>query len=210
MEWKKIFANHLFDNGLISRIYKEILQPNSNNKIQFKNEQSTWIDIMTNSVLKKHKHHLADKGPYSQGYGLSSSHVQMWELDHKEGRAPKNWCFRTVVLEKTLQEDPWRSNQSILKEINPEYLLEVLMLKQKLQYFGHVMPTADSLEKTLMLRKTEGRRRRGYRGWDGCMASLIQWTWTWANSRRWWGLGKPGMLQSVGLQSAGHDLATEQ
>ena len=66
-----------------------------------------------------------------------------------------------MVLEKTLQEDPWRSNQSILKEINPEYLLEVLMLKQKLQYFGHVMPTADSLEKTLMLRKTEGRRRRG-------------------------------------------------
>jgi len=66
-----------------------------------------------------------------------------------------------VVLERTLQEDPWRSNPSILKEINPEYLLEGLMLKQKLQYFGHVMLTADSLEKTLMLGKTEGRRRRG-------------------------------------------------
>ena len=65
------------------------------------------------------------------------------------------------MLERTLQEDPWRSNQSILKEINPEYLLERLMLKQKLQSFGHVMLTADSLEKTLMLGKIEGRSRRG-------------------------------------------------
>ena len=65
------------------------------------------------------------------------------------------------MLEKTLQEDPWRSNQSILKEVNPEYLLEGLMLKQKLQYFGHMMLTANSLEKTQMLGKIEGRRRRG-------------------------------------------------
>ena len=111
--------------------------------------------------VKKQRHHFVDKVPYSQGYGLSRSHVQMWELDHKEGRAPKNWCFQTVVLEKTLQEDPWRSNQSILKEVNPEYLLEGLMLKQKLQYFGHMMLTANSLEKTQMLGKIEGRRRRG-------------------------------------------------
>ena len=81
---------------------------------------------------------------------FSSSHVRMWELDYKESWAPKNWCFWTVVLEKTL-ESPLtgrRSNQSILKEISPEYsLLEVWMLKLKPQYFGHLMQRTDSLEK---------------------------------------------------------------
>ena len=72
-----------------------------------------------------------------------------------------------------------RSNQSILKEISPEHSLEGLMLKLKLQYFGHLMWIADSREKTLMLGKTEGRRRRDDRGWDGWMASLTQWTWVW-------------------------------
>ena len=87
----------------------------------------------------------------------------MWELDYKESWAQKNWCFWTVVLEKTL-ESPWtarRSNQSILKEISPGCSLVGLMLKLKLQYFGHPMRRADSLEKTLMLGKIEGRRRRG-------------------------------------------------
>ena len=84
---------------------------------------------MTNldSILKSRDTTLSTKGLYSQGYGFSSSHVWMWELDHKEGGAPKNWCFQTVVLEKTLQSplDPKKiKNQSILKEINPEYLLE--------------------------------------------------------------------------------------
>ena len=71
--------------------------------------------------IKKQRHHLVDKGPYNQNYSFSSSHVQIWELNHKEGGAPKNWCFQ-IVLEKT-RESPLdcRSNQSILKEINPEY-----------------------------------------------------------------------------------------
>ena len=88
--------------------------------------------------------------------------IWMWELDHKESWALKNWCFWIVVLQKTL-ESPWttkRSNQSILKEINLEYSLEGLMLK--LQYFGHLMQTANSLENTLMLGKIEGMRRRGW------------------------------------------------
>ena len=113
----------------------------------------------------------------SQGYGFSSSHVWMWELDNKEGWALKNWCFRTVLLEKTLRV-PWtarRSNQSILKEISPEYSLEGLMLKLKLQYFGHLMQRTDSFEKTMMLGKIEGRRRRGNRRWDGWLASSTQW-----------------------------------
>ena len=99
----------------------------------------------------------------------------MWELDHKESWVLKNWCFWTVVLEKTL-ESPWttrRSNQSILKEIRPEYSLEGLMLK--LQYFGHLMWRTDSLEKTLMLGKIESRRRREWqrmRWLDGITDSM--------------------------------------
>ena len=86
----------------------------------------------------------------------------MWELDCEESWAPKNRCFWTVVLEKTLESplDCKRSNQYILKEISPEYSLEGLMLKLKLQYFGRLMRRADSFEKTLMLGKIEGRRRR--------------------------------------------------
>ena len=112
--------------------------------------------------IKKQRHYFANKGPSSQSCGFSSSHVWMWELDYKKSWAPKNWCFWTVVLEKTPAY--WtarRSNQSILKEISPEYLLEGLMLKLKLQYFGHLMQKTDSFEKTLMLGKIEGRRRRG-------------------------------------------------
>ena len=88
----------------------------------------------------------------------------MWKLDCKESWAPKNWCFWTVVLEKTLERVPWtarRSNQSILKEISPGCSLEGLMLRLKLQYFGHLMWRVDSLEKTLMLGGIGGRRRRG-------------------------------------------------
>ena len=183
------------------------------------------------SILKSRD--IADKDPSSQSYSFSCSHVWMWELDHKEGQVPKNWCFWTVVLEKTLENlldckkvkpvnlkgnQPWiligrtatkvrlvkamvfpvvmygceswtvkkadcrridafemwcwrrllripwtarRSNQSILKEVDPEYSLEVLLMKLKLQYFGHLIWRDDSLEKTLMLEKIEGKRRRG-------------------------------------------------
>ena len=101
---------------------------------------------------------------YSQGYGLPSGHAWLWELDGKEGRTPKNdtfelWCWRRLL------KVPWtarRSNQSILREINPEYSLEGLMLILKLQYFGHLMQTNNSFEKSLMLGKIEGRRRKGH------------------------------------------------
>ena len=98
----------------------------------------------------------------SQSYGFSNSHVWMWELDYNESWALKNWCFWTVMLEKTLESplDYRRSNQSILKEISPEYSLEGLVLKLKLQSFGHLMRGTDSLEKTVMLGKIESGRRR--------------------------------------------------
>ena len=113
--------------------------------------------------IKKQRHFFASKGPSSENYGFSSSHVWMWELDHKEIWAPNNWCFWTVVLGKTL-EHPWtarRSSQSFVKKISPDYSMEGLMLKLTLQYFGHLMWRAGSFEKTLMLGKIESRRRRG-------------------------------------------------
>ena len=102
-----------------------------------------------------------------------------------------------------------RSNQSILKEISPEYSLEGLMLELKLQYFGHLMQRTDSLEKTLMLGKIVGGRRRGNRGWDGWMASLARWTWVWVSSQSWWWTGRPGVLQSMESQRVRHDWAPE-
>ena len=104
------------------------------------------------------------KNPYSQGYGLPSGHAQLWKLDHREGRTPKNRCLWTWCWRRLLKV-PWtarRSNQSILREINPEYSLEELMLKLKLQYFGHLLWTADSLEKSLMMGMIKGRMRRGH------------------------------------------------
>ena len=113
--------------------------------------------------VREQRHYFANKGLSNQGYAFSSSHVGMCELDHKEGWGLKNWCFWTVVLEKTLE------SPSDCKEIQPVHpkadqswvFTEGLMLKLKLQYFGYLMRRADSFEKTLMLGKIEGRRRRG-------------------------------------------------
>ena len=117
----------------------------------------------TRQHIKKQRYHFVSKGPSSQGYGFSSGHVWMWELDYKKAEhrridALELWCWTRLL------RVPWtarRSNQSILKEISPGCSLEGLMLKLKLQYFGHLMQRADSFVKTLMLRKIEGRRRRG-------------------------------------------------
>ena len=126
------------------------------------------------------------------------------KAEHGRTDAFELWCWRRLL------RVPWtarRSNQSIQKEIKPEYSLEGLMLKLKLQYFGHLMWRAHSLEKTLMLGKIEGER--GKRGWDGWMASPTQWTWVWANSGKQWRTEKPG-VQSRGSQRVGQDLAIEQ
>ena len=113
-------------------------------------------------LIKKQRHYFANKGPFSQSYDFSSSHIWMWELDYKESWAPKIDVFELWFWRRLLRV-PWaarRSNQSILKEISPEYSLEGLMLKLKLQYFGRLMQRTDSLEKPLILRKIEGGRRR--------------------------------------------------
>ena len=115
--------------------------------------------------VEKQRHHSANKGLYTQGYGLPSHHVWLWELDHKEGREPKNWCLQTVVLEKTL-ESPLGSKEIKpvnLKRNNPEYSLEGLMLKLKLQDFGHLMQSTHWIS-SLILGKIEGRSRRACLG----------------------------------------------
>ena len=133
---------------------------------------------MTNldSILKK-RHYFANKGPSSQSYDFSSSHVWMWELDYKESWALKNWCFWTVVLEKILESPlDCKEIQPVHPKGNQSWIfMEGLMLKLKLQCFGQLMRRTDSLEKTLMLGKTEGRRRRRWqrmRWLDGITDSM--------------------------------------
>ena len=116
------------------------------------------------------------------------------------------WCWRRLLRVSWTAR---RSNQSILKEISPEYSLEGLMLKLKLQYFGHLMQRADSFEKTLMLGKIEGGRRRGQqwiRWLDGITNSIEMF---WVDSGSWCCAGRPGVLQFIGLQRAGHNWVTE-
>ena len=117
------------------------------------------------------------------------------------------WCWRRLLWV------PWttrRSNQSILKETSPGCSLERLMLRLKVQHFGQLMQGTDSLEKTLMLGKIEGGKKRVNRGWEGWMASLAQWTWVWANSGRQWRTEEPGVLQPMGLQRVRDDWVTER
>ena len=132
----------------------------------------------------------------------------MWKLDYKESWAPKNWCFWTVVLEKTLENplDCKRSNQPILKIISPEYSLEGLMLKLKLQYFGHLMRRADSGENPdagkYWRQEEKGKTEDEMARWH----QMTQWTWDFASpGGSWWWTGKPGKLQSKGLQRVGCD-----
>ena len=116
------------------------------------------------------------------------------------------WCWRKLL------RVPWtarRSNQSILKEISPGCSLEGLMLKLKLQYFGHLMRRVDSLEKLWCWEGLGAGGEGDNRGWDGWMASLTRWTWVWVNSGSWWWTGRPGMLQFMGLQRVRHNWATE-
>ena len=124
--------------------------------------------------------------------------AEHWRID-----AFELWCW------KRLLRVPWtarRSNQSIIKETSPGCSLQGLMLRLKLQYFGHLMQRVDSLEKT-----DSGRDwgERDDRGWDGWMASLTQWTWVWVNSGSWWWTGRPGVLRFMGSQRVRHDRAIE-
>jgi len=116
------------------------------------------------------------------------------------------WCWRRLLRVSWTAR---RSNQSILKEISPEYSLEGLMLKLKFQYFGHLMRRTDSMEKPWCWERLKAGGAGDDRGWDGWIASPMWWTWVWASSGSWWQTGKPGVLLSVGSQRARHDWVTE-
>ena len=160
--------------------------------------------------IKKQRHYFANKGPSSQSYGFSSGHVWMWELDYKESRALKNWCFWTVVLEKTL-ESPLDSKE--IQPVHPE-------LNQSWIFIGRTDVEAEAPvlwppdAKNWLIGKDpdagkDWRQEKGMTGWDGWMASPTQWTWIWVNSGSWWWTEGPGVLQSMGSQRVGHDWATE-
>ena len=138
-------------------------------------------------------------------YGCESWTIK--KAEHQRTDAFELQCWRRLL------RVPWtarRWNQSILKEINSEYSWERLILKLHLQYFGHLIWWADSLEKNVMLGQTEGRRRRGRQRMRWLMASPTWWTWVWVSSGSWWWTGRPGVLRSMGSQRVRHDQVTEQ
>ena len=137
-------------------------------------------------------------------YGCESWTVR--KAEHRRIDAFEVWCGRRLLR---VLWTAWRSNQSILKEISPGISLEGMILKLKLQYFGHLMQRVDSLEKTLMLGGIGGRRRRDDQGWDGWMASLTWWRRVWVNSGCWWWTERPGVLRFMRSQRVGHDWAAE-
>ena len=135
---------------------------------------------------------------------LLSSHVWMWELDCEKGWAPKNLCFWTVVLEKTLESplDCEESNQSILKEISPGCSLEGLMLKLKLQYLATWCKELTHLKRPWCWERLRVGGEGDDRGWYGLMASPTQWTWVWVDSGSWWWTGRPGCFGSWGRKES--------
>ena len=164
-----------------------------------------WIHLSVS--WGEQRHYFANKGLSSQGYGFSSGHVWMWKLDCEESWSLKDWCFWTVVLEKTL-ESPLDC-----KEIQPVHP----KADQSWVFIGRIDAKAETpilwppdakswfIWKILMLGKIEGRRRRGNRGWEGWMASPTQWRWVWVGSGSWWWTGRPGVLQSTVSWRVRHD-----
>ena len=158
------------------------------------------------------RHHFANKDPHSQSYGFSSSYIRMWELDHKEVWALKKWCFQIVVLEETL-ESPVDSKE--IKPVNPKRNQPWIFIgRSDAKAEAPILWPPDAknwlIGKDPDAGKDWRQREKGAdREWDGWMASLTKWTWVWPSSGSWWWTGKPGILQSMGLQRVWHDWATE-
>ena len=159
--------------------------------------------------IKKQRYHFADTHPYSESYGFPSSHVWMWDLDLKHGWEPKNWCFQTVGLEKTLQSS---LDSKEIKLVNVKGNQSWIIIHWEdwcWSWNSNTLPTwckeSTHWKRPWCWERLRAWREEGDRGWGGWMASSAQWTWVWANSRKWWRTEKPGMLQFMGLQTVGHD-----
>ena len=157
--------------------------------------------------IKKQRHYFADKGPSSQSCGFSSSHVHMWKLDHNEGLAPKNWCLQTVELEKTLESPlDWKD----IKSVNPKGNQPLIFIRRSdAEAEADILATwckdLTHWKRPWCWERLKAGGEGDDRGRDAWVASPTQWTRVWANSRRWWRTGKPGVLQSMGSQRVGHD-----
>ena len=163
--------------------------------------------------IQKQRHYFANKGPSSQGNGFPSSHVWMWKLDCEESWTPKNWCFWSVVLEKTL-ESPLDCKK--IQPANPKGDQSVLIFHSKHWCWSWNSNTLVTWCKELThvkrpwcWKRLKAGGKGDNRGFDGWMASLTQWTWGWVNSGSWWWTGRPGVLRSIGSQRVRHDWATE-
>ena len=167
-------------------------------------------------LIKKQRHYFAYKGPSSQSYGFSSSHVWMWELNYKESWALKNWCFWTVVL-KTLESClDCKEIQPVHHKGNHFFTMKGLNIHWKdwcWSWNSNTLATwceeLTHLKRPRCWARWKAGGKGDNRGWDGWMASLTWWTWVWVNSRSWWWTGKPVVLQSMGSQRVGHDWGTE-
>ena len=152
------------------------------------------------TAYSKQRCHFADKCPYSQNYHLSSSHVWMWELDHREDWEPKNWCLPTVVLEKTLERllDSKEIKQVNSKDSQPQIVIGRTDTKAEAATLTTWYEEPTHWKRPWCWERSKARGELGGRRWDGWVASLKQWTWVWANSRRWWRTEKTVVLQSTG------------
>ena len=159
--------------------------------------------------IKKQRHYSAKKGPSGQGYGFFSGHVWMWELDCEERGTPKNWCFWTVVLEKTLESSldckeiqavhP-KGDQSwvFIGRTDAEAETPILWPPHAKSWLTGKYPDAG---------RDWRQEEKGTTGWDGWMASPTWWAWVWVNSGSWWWTVRPGVLRFMGSQRVGHDLS---
>ena len=162
--------------------------------------------------IQKQRHYFANKGPSSQGSGFSSGHVWIWELYYKESWMPKNWCFWTVVLEKTL-ESPLDCKE--IQLVHPKGDQSWVFIGRTWCWSWNSNTLATWCEELTHLKRPWFWERlraggEGYnRGWDGWMALLTQWTWVWVNSGSWWWTGRPGVLQFMESQRVRLNWATE-
>ena len=172
----------------------------------------SWsLHFVASLAARKQGHYLANKDPSSQDYGFSSSHIWMWELDYKESWALKNWCSWTVVLEKTLESPlDYREIQPVHPKENQSWLF---IGRTDVEAETSILWPPDAKNWFIWKNPDAGKDWRpedkGTTRFDGWMASLTQWTWVWVNSWSWWWTGRPGVLQSMGLQRVGHDWVTE-
>ena len=171
-----------------------------------------WVGLLRLLSIKKQTYYFANKGPSSQGYGFSSSHVRMWELDYKESWVLNNWCFWTVVLEKTLESPlDTKETQPVHSKGNQTWI-----------FIGRTDAEAETpilwppdvknwliWERPWCWKRLKVGGEGDDRRWDGWMASLTRCTWIWVNSGSWWWTERPGVLLFMGSQRVGHDWATE-